>query len=272
MGVRDRFQRIGGAVTSAAAAGRDMVNRGTEASRSGAAASGDWVLGVLAALPAPSSPATEEWEFSLGALACRHPRVPAVTAKALRSLDGIGALRFGPESVGFDGEDIPWDKVVRLQLHNAFTAMTTDALDAEIDRIRELLPPIPGRKWAVTKVVEGLASVVLASLEKAADQRLDSVNVGCEIVYRGALGREKTLRANLFPTALLAHQLDVAHSLVVTAQAKGVPVVPPDPNALQVKTAERVRALRERTDTVAAQLEAEERAEADSPDGAQPAR
>ncbi|TVL90066.1 hypothetical protein CD790_23225 [Streptomyces sp. SAJ15] len=246
-------------MTSAATtAGKDIVNRASQAGRGGATASGDWVHGVLGALPAPAAPAVEQWEFSLGALVCRHPRVPAITAKALRSLDGIGALRFGPESVGFDGEDIPWDKVVRIQLHNAFAAMTTDALDNEVDRVRELLPPIPGRKWAVTKVVEGLAAVVLASLEQAADERLDAVNVACEITYRGGmLGREKTLRANLFTTALLAHQADVAYSLVVTAQAKGVPVLPADPGALSVEMVERVRALRARTDTVAAELQAE---------------
>ncbi|WP_431043788.1 hypothetical protein ACQUSR_19115 [Streptomyces sp. P1-3] len=258
MGVKDRLRGLGDAVTSAAtAAGKDIVGRGTRVGRTGATASGDWVLGVLGALPAPAAPAAEEWEFSLGALVCRHPRVPAITAKALRSLDSIGALRFGPESVGFDGEDIPWSKVVRLQLHNGFAAMTTDALDNEIDRIRELLPPIPGRKWAVTKVVEGLASVVLAALEQASDQRLDSVNVACEIVYRGTLGREKTLRANLFSTALLAHQVDVAYSLVVTAQSMGITVVPPEPSSMKVETAERIRALRERTDTVARELRAQ---------------
>ncbi|KUJ69856.1 hypothetical protein ACZ90_08690 [Streptomyces albus subsp. albus] len=260
MGVRDRLRGIGDAVTTAATtAGKEVMGRGAQASRAGVNGGGDWVLRALTTLPAPAAPAAEEWEFSLGALVCHHERVPAVTAKALRSLDSLGAVRFGPESVGFDGEDIPWDKVVRIQLHNGFAAMTTDALDNEIDRIRELLPPIPGRKWAVTKLVDGLASVVLASLEKAADQRLDETNVACEIVYRGRLGREKTLRANLFSTALLAHEVDVAHSLVVTAQSMGVTVVPPDPSGMKVKTADRVRALRERTDTVAAQLEAEER-------------
>lgn len=246
-------------MTSAAAnVGREVISRGADARRTGANASGEWVLGVLSALPAPAAPATQEWEFSLGALVCRHPRVPAVTARALRPFDGLGALRFGPESVGFEGEEIPWRKVTGLRLHDAFSAMTTEALDAEVDRIREVLPPLPGRKWAVTKVVEGLATVMLAALEQASEQRLDAVNVACEVTYRGALGREKTLRANLFTTALLAHQVDVAHSLVVTAQAAGVPVVPADPSALDVKAVERVRALRERTDAMALELREQE--------------
>ncbi|MFE6775414.1 hypothetical protein [Streptomyces sp. NPDC057702] len=255
MGVRDRIRGVGEAVTSAAAnVGREVVSRGGDARRTGANASGEWVLGVLGALPAPPAPAEREWEFSLGALICQHPRVPAVTARALGGLDGLGALRFGPESVGFDGEDIPWKKVTGLRLHNAFSSMTTEGLDAEVDRIREVLPPLPGRRWAVTKVVEGLATVVLAALEQAADQRLDGVDVACEVTYRGALGRERSLRANLFTTALLAHQVDVAHSLMVTAQAAGVPVIPADPAALDARTVERVRALRERTDAMATEL------------------
>ncbi|WEV27251.1 hypothetical protein OYE22_20130 [Streptomyces sp. 71268] len=265
---------MGEAVTSAAAnVGREVVNRGSDARRTGANASGEWVLGVLGALPPPAAPAEREWEFSLGTLICQHPRVPAITAKALRALDSLGALRFGPESVGFEGEDIPWKKVTGLRLHNAFDAMTTEGLDAEVDRIREVLPPLPGRKWAVTKVVEGLATVVLAALEQASEQRLDSVNVACEVTYKGALGREKTLRANLFTTALLAHQTDVAYSLVVTAQAAGVPVIPADPAALDDKALERVRALRERTDAMAAELRAQgdDDASADA-DGPSPSR
>ncbi|MBL1097462.1 hypothetical protein [Streptomyces coffeae] len=281
MGARSRLRGIGDAVTSAAGTvtsaagtvtsaaagvGRNVLNRGTAAGRSGMAASGDWVVGVLGALPAPAAPATEEWEFSLGALVCRHPRVPAITARALRPLDSIGALRFGPESVGFDGEDIPWKQVVRLQLHDAFSAMTTDGFDAEIDRVRDLLPPLPGRKWAVTKVVEGLGAVALAALEQSGEQRLDTREVACEIVYGGLLGREKSLRAHLFTTALLAQQPEVAHSLVVTAESMGVPVLPAEPGRMKVEAAERVRALRRRTDAVAAQLGAA--AEDEAVDGA----
>ncbi len=262
MGIFERVKNLGDSVgTAATAFGKDVahaVQRGVDAGRAGTNASGDWVVSVLRSLPAPAAPAHEEWEFSLGALVCRHPRVPAVTAKALRPLDAIGALRFGPESVGFDGEDVPWSKVIHLQLHDAFSAMTTEALDAEIDRIRDLLPMLPGRKWVVTKVVEGLASVMLAALEQAAEQRLETVAVACEITYRGALGMKKTLRANIFSTALLAQQAEVMRSLVATARAHGVPVLPAEAPLLGTPTGERVLALRRRTDAVAAQLRAEQ--------------
>ncbi|MFI9203184.1 hypothetical protein [Streptomyces sp. NPDC053048] len=274
MGIFERAKSLGGSVGSAATAfGSNVaqaVQRGVDAGRAGTNASGDWVVSVLRSLPAPPAPAHEEWEFSLGALICRHPRVPAITAKALRPLDGIGALRFGPGSVGFDGEDIPWSKVTHIQLHDAFSAMTTEALDAEIDRIRDLLPMLPGRKWVVTKVVEGLASVMLAALEQAGEQRLETVPVACEIGYRGALGMKKTLHASMFTTALLAQQEEVMRSLVLTAQANGVSVLPAAAPQAGSRTAERVRALRARTDAVAAQLRAEQDADAPALEAAPP--
>ncbi|WP_126636702.1 hypothetical protein [Embleya hyalina] len=264
MAIRDQLRGIGGAVGSAAASGRAAVGSRIGAGRA-RVASGDWVRATLDALPAPNAPTFLAWEFSLGALVCRHPKVPAITARPLRLLDGLGAVRFGPETVGFDGEDIPWEKVVRLTTHDAFESMTTAALDTEVDRIRDVLPPLPGRKWAVTKVVEGLLTVVLASLEQADDRRIDRVPVACEITYRGLLGRERTLRASLFATALLARQTAVAESLVATARAHGVEVVEAVPagGADEAAAAERTRALRARTDTIATKLRAQrEQAEA----------
>ncbi|QKV96559.1 hypothetical protein HUT19_36725 [Streptomyces sp. NA02950] len=103
----------------------------------------------------------------------------------------------------------------------AVTSAATDGFDAEIDRVRDLLPPLPGRTRAVTKVVEGLGTVALAALEQSGEQRLDTREVAREIVYRGLLGREKSLRAQLFTTAPLAQQPEVVHSLVVTAESMG---------------------------------------------------
>ncbi|NUU25215.1 MAG: hypothetical protein HOV68_27490, partial [Streptomycetaceae bacterium] len=245
MGFGDRVRGIGGAVGSAASAGRSAVGRQVAAGRDGLA-SGDWARSALGALPVPDSPTAVTWEYSLGVLIARHPRIPSATAKLLRPLDGLGAVRFGPDDVGFDGENVPWEKVTGLRLHDAFAVMTTEGLDAEVDRVREVLPPVPGRKWVVSKVVEAAATVVLASLEQAAEQRLDTVEVACEITYKGLLGRQKKVQASLFATALLAQRPEVARSLVATAQAHGVPVTPAPP-AKEDATA-RTAALRARTD------------------------
>ncbi|HSA52254.1 MAG TPA: hypothetical protein VLH10_19375 [Yinghuangia sp.] len=267
MGFGDKVRGIGSAVGSAASAGRAAVGRGVEAGREGIA-SGDWVRTALGALPVPSSPATATWEYSLGVLICTHPRVPAATARLLTPLDSLGAVGFGPEGVGFDGENVPWDKVTGLRLHDAFTVMTTDGLDAEIDRVREVLPPLPGRKWVVGKAVEAAATVALASLEQAAERRLDTVEVACEITYKGMLGRQKTLNAGLFATALLAHRPEVAAALVATAVAHGVPVTPAP--ARTQDAAARAVALRARTDAMAERLRAAQQ-ESQGDDPAAPA-
>ncbi|WTW93557.1 hypothetical protein OG216_09295 [Streptomycetaceae bacterium NBC_01309] len=253
MGIGDRVRGIGGAVGSAAAAGRSAVGRGIGARRDNIA-SGDWARSALGEITVPDAPATAVWEHSLGVLICRHPRIPAATARLLRPLDGLGAVRFGPEEVGFDGEDIAWGKVTGLRMREAFAVMTTDGLDGEVDRIREVLPPLPGRKWVVGKAVEAAATVMLASLEQAAEQRLDAVEVPYEITYKGMFGREKTLTASLFATALLAHQPGVAESLVATARARGVAVTPAP--ALTQDAAARAVGLRARTDAMAERLRA----------------
>jgi hypothetical protein len=256
----DRLRGLGAAAGRRLSAGRQRV------------ASGSWVHSTLGALDGPAAPAEETWEFSLGALVCRHPRVPAATAKVLRLLDGLGAVRFGPEGIAFDGEDARWDKVVQMSRYEAFGSLSTAALDAEVDRIRDLLPPVPGRRWAVRKIVEVLFTVLLASLEQAeadvdadadaesdaeadaGEQRtLEHTYVLCEFTRRGLLGREKTVRAGLFATALLALRPDVAESLAATAEAHGVPLVPAK-HAKGQDERERIAQLRRRTDAVAERL------------------
>lgn len=263
MSFGERVRGIGGAVGSAAGAGRNAVGRGISARRDNIA-SGDWARSALGGITVPDAPATAVWEFSLGVLICRHPRVPAATARLLRGLDGLGAVRFGPDEVGFDGEDIPWGKATGLRMRDAFSVMTTDGLDGEIDRIRDVLPPLPGRKWVVGKAVEAAATVMLASLEQSAEQRLDAVEVPYEITYKGLLGRQKTVTASLFATALLAHEPGVAQSLLATARAHGVEVTPAPP--MTENAAARATALRARTDAMAERLRAarEESARAES--------
>ncbi|SOB86004.1 hypothetical protein [Streptomyces sp. 1331.2] len=195
--------RLVGAAAGAAAelgeAGRQAVLRGGRA-----AAGGRWALTALGSVPPPSVPATEPWKLSVGTLIGRHPRTPTVVHKLLGLLDGLGAVHLGPTEVGFDGEEIAWDKVVEIRTRNAFEVLTTTALEQEVDRVREFLPPVPGRKWVVTKAGEALATVVLAALERGSvDQRLDELTVPARIVHRGLLGRPRTLDAGVFAAAVL---------------------------------------------------------------------
>ncbi|MEU8922062.1 hypothetical protein AB0D10_14170 [Kitasatospora sp. NPDC048545] len=247
--------RLVGAATGAAAgaaaglgeAGRQAVLRGGR----GAAAGGRWAHTALTSVPPPLVPATEPWKLSVGTLIGRHPLTPAVVHKLLGLLDGLGAVHLGPSKVGFDGEEVEWDKVAEIRTRNAFEVLTTTALEHEVDRIREFLPPVPGRKWVVTKAAEALATAVLAALERgAADQRLDELAVPARIVYRGLLGRQRTLDAGAFAAATLVVSDRAGESLIATARSRGIPVLPVDELA-EPTDAARVVVLRERTDSVA---------------------
>ncbi|GAA2269329.1 MULTISPECIES: hypothetical protein [Kitasatospora] len=245
--------------------GKQAVLRGGRTVAGGTVAGGQWVHGALTSLAPPQVPATEPWKLSLGALVGRHPRTPAVVHKLLGLLDGFGAVHLGPERVGFDGEEIEWGKVVEIRTRSAFEVMTTSALEHEVDRIREFLPPVPGRKWVVTRAAEAVATVVLAALEQGAvEQRLDALTVPSEIVHRGLLGRTRTLDGGLFATAGLVLVGQAGESLIATAGQHGIPVRPaerPDDRIAHVET------LRERTDTVARLLR---RLQEESPEPAEP--
>ncbi|MQS16901.1 hypothetical protein F7Q99_33120 [Streptomyces kaniharaensis] len=238
--------RLIGAAAELGEAGRQAVLRGGRA-----AVGGRWALTALTSVAPPPVPATEPWKLSVGTLIGRHPLTPAVVHKLLGLLDGLGAVHLGPTKVGFDGEEIEWDKVVEIRTCNAFEVLTTTALEHEVDRIREFLPPVPGRKWVVTKAGEALATVVLAALERGSvDQRLDELTVPTRIVHRGLLGRQRTLDTGSFAAATLVVAGQVGESLIATARSRGIPVRPAEQPAVPAQAA-RVVTLRERTDSVA---------------------
>ncbi|MGF1428268.1 hypothetical protein [Kitasatospora sp. LaBMicrA B282] len=234
-----------------AQAGREAVLRGTRS-----AARGAWAYTALTSIAPPPVPVVEPWRLSIGVLLGRHPKTPALAHKALGALDRFGAVQLGPAAAGFDGEEIPWEKVVGIRTRNAFEVMTTQALEQEVDRLRVLLPPVPGRKWIVTKAAEAMATVVLAALEHGSvGQRLDELAIPVEIVHKGLLGRERVQSGGLFAAATLTVVEQSARSLIATARQHGVPVTPAEPStAAEPDRAAHLRALRERTDAMAARL------------------
>ncbi|MFI9322011.1 hypothetical protein ACIGXI_19805 [Kitasatospora aureofaciens] len=251
--------RLVGAAAELGEAGRQAVLRGGRS-----AAGGRWALAALGSVAPPQVPVSEPWKLSLGMLIGRHPRTPGVVHRLLGLLDGYGAVHLGPSKVGFDGEEVEWDKVVEVRTRNAFEVLTTSALEQDVDRIREFLPPLPGRKWAVTRAGEALATVVLAALERGSvDQRLDEVTVPAQIVHRGLLGRPRTLDAGCFAAATLVIVGQARESLIATARQRGIPVRPAAAEA-EDDRAEHVAVLRERTDAVARLLSRIERSDPDA--------
>lgn len=179
-----------------------------------------WARKALEAVPSPPVPATGQWEMSLAGFLRLRTDLPSAALKPLGLLDRYGAIGFGPETVGFDGEDIPWGRVVRIVARDVVEVVTGSAMEREAEHIRGLLPPLPGRKWVVEQAMGLLGSVAGPVLVKAAVG-----DVVCEIVYRGKFGREKVLPAGLFPALLQAARPDVVRSLVATAREREVEVM-----------------------------------------------
>ncbi|MGA4542044.1 hypothetical protein ACPA54_18850 [Uniformispora flossi] len=244
MGIRDAARGAGRqAVSGLAAAKRATLGSGTE---------DGWVRKALDAQPRPGLPVAEPWELSFGTIVASHPRVPGAAAKLLGGLDGFGKIAIGPDSVGFDDADVSWDKVVEVRVHSAADLLPDAMIDYEVDRIRGLFPPIPGRKRLVAMAAEGLLTLVLAASEQA--DRQDRL-LPCEIVVKGALGRTKTLTGGLFAAAVMTNLPEVGEGLVATAAAHGIPVTQAASPHAGAKT-ERGKALRARSASLAAKLAA----------------
>ncbi|NDL56613.1 hypothetical protein F7O44_05960 [Phytoactinopolyspora sp. XMNu-373] len=119
---------------------------------------------VLDRVPSPSYPLTEDWEISVAAMLRMIPRVPKIATKPLGMLDRMGAIHIGLHKVGFDGNEVPWDKVVEIRTHDVRALMADQLVEYELARWRRVLPPVPGRAWVVGKAGELLVTLVLAAV------------------------------------------------------------------------------------------------------------
>jgi hypothetical protein len=219
------------------AAGGKLAGAG-QAAR-GKIAGGQWLRAVLARTGLPDAPATQPWRLSVPALVARHPKIPAAAAWPLRKLGRIGEVMVGPAAIGFDGRDVPWDRVLEVRVH-ATGGLVPDAVaDREIRRIRELLPPVPGRTWVLGQLV----TVLLALAGNRANSRGDQV-IACEIVYRTRLGRVRQHGTGLLGAAILAAFPAVNQAIIATARSRGVPVspAPAAPGRSRAERAGRMRA------------------------------
>ncbi|MEZ0107854.1 hypothetical protein ABH920_001846 [Catenulispora sp. EB89] len=170
-------------------------------------------------IPMPSVPAGALWEISLAAYLRRRTDLPSLALKPLGLLDRYGEVAVGPDHMAFDGEDVPWDKAVRVIVRDVVEVVSDAAMAREAEKIRHMLPPVPGRKWVVDHAMALLGEFAAPRLTKARGG-----DVVSEVVYRGALGREKTLQAGVFAALVMATWPQVRQSLVTTARANGVDV------------------------------------------------
>ncbi|MFD8596905.1 hypothetical protein ACFV1L_18080 [Kitasatospora sp. NPDC059646] len=197
-----------GAVTGAVASAREK-------------AGGDWARRAVETHPKPDDPLTAPWEISLAGLIGRLPHVPGPAVRLLHLLDGLGQVAVGPDEVGFDGEPVAWGKVLEIRCHSTVDLLPDVVVEREVDRIRELLPPVPGRKWLVTKAAEGLLTLALAAT--AAAEREDRP-LPCEIVVKNLIGRPKSLAGGLFAASALTLLPEAGERILAEARSRGIPV------------------------------------------------
>jgi hypothetical protein len=179
---------------------------------------------MFAAVPRPSEQLTKPWKLSLATLFSSHPRVPSIAGRLLRRFDKFGSVMIGPKRVGFDEKKIPWNRVIEIRVHTATNLVPPVVLAREADRVRELLPPIPGRRWLVRKVARALHTVVMAFATPPRWTERTAVMLPCEIVYRTVLGRRASRSAGLFAALVLAAIPEASQSLLTMAQARRIPV------------------------------------------------
>jgi hypothetical protein len=162
--------------------------------------------------------------LSIASLVGNHPKVPSIAARLLHRLDQFGRVMIGPGRVGFDDKSVRWNKVIEIRTYATTDLVPSVVVDREIDRIREMFPPIPGRKWMVTKVANGLVVLTIAVVGRPPSQVDSLPTLPCEILYKNMLGRRATLSAGLFAAIILATIPEASDSLITTARTRSIPV------------------------------------------------
>jgi hypothetical protein len=178
---------------------------------------------VIQLLDPPSCPPSSPWEVSCAGLIRRNYKVPGLATRALGVLDRFGSLRLSASSVGFDNDDVEWLKVSAVRTRPLTEVLTESALEHEADRIRKLLPPVPGRKWAVDRATGLLSELTRVALDRSAKEGLARVVV-TEIDYRASFGRTKTLTAGLAVSAILGATPGANDVIVCMARRQSVSI------------------------------------------------
>ena len=208
---------------------------------------------MFAAVPRPSERLTGPWSVSIATLVSSHPKVPSIIARPLlRRMDKFGRVTIGPAGVGFDDKTIRWNRILEIRAYPVANRIPPSVvIDRESDRVREMLPPIPGRRWIVGKVAGG-AMTVLTAFTHHPQRSVDPVPLlPCEIVYRNVFGRRARLSAGLFAASVLAVIPEASNSLITMAADRAIPVrvVRDEASEMRAARSHRVRRIAMRVAT-----------------------
>lgn len=175
------------------------------------------------AAPPPTLPWANPWKCTLAGILVRRPGSPLLDAGPLSALDRFGALHLDGAHVGFDGHPHEWSRVTAIQTRSAIELLTNDALEREVDRLRYLLPPVPGRKRLLMYVAEHLTLVLFTALDQSEDALRR--RIVAEIGHRGPVPAvRRHARPGLFAAALLSLRPDINGALIGEAERLGVEV------------------------------------------------
>lgn len=199
----------------------------------------------------PAGPATDEWSIGFGALLAGHPRLPKRVRGLVRKLDHFGGVAYSAQEVAFDGDEVPWDKVVELRTHYVLPYLVGDAVQQQVSNLP--LPWFPGRKRLLDALGQALLTVGIATARDQLERAAYDARIPAEIVYKGAFGRKKELNAG-FMSALMLMDPAVNESLVATARSKGVRVVGGDDEVMG-SAEERSAQLRQKIEALEAELD-----------------
>jgi hypothetical protein len=181
---------------------------------------------MFGSVPRPTQPLTGPWSVSIATVVSSHPKVPPfIVRRLLRRMDKFGSVTIGPTGVGFDDKTIRWNRILEIRAHPfANHVPPSVVIDRESDRVREMLPPIPGRRWIVGKVADGTMTVLTAFTPRG-EQSVEAVPLlPCVIVYRNVFGRRSSLSAGLFAATVLALIPEACDSLLAMAAQQRIPV------------------------------------------------
>lgn len=213
MSLRQRLGEAGSRATAASSAAREAL-----ADRLPAAADGNAVTSWLASMPMPQAPATRPWALSIGTLVGRAGTLPPVATRALGLLDRFGRVSVGPDEVGIDGEDVRWSDVTAVRTSPAGAMLGQNAVAHELERIKRLLPPVPGRAAVLGQVETVLGALLARALGTPGS------DVVAAIESTGRLGRTRTVSVGLAAALVLSAMPEVDRSIRVTAEQRGIPV------------------------------------------------
>jgi hypothetical protein len=232
------------------------------------------VVGLTAAmdryisdLPMPQTPVVAPWAFSIREIMLATGNVPSPLRGTLSFFDRFGSVKLSPEHVGFDGEEIAWSSVTSIRAASLFDAITAMAVQREAERLRHLLPAIPGRKWLILGGLNVLRSLLRRVIWSESLEQ-SSARVVTEIVYRSHFKSNRRQNPGLAAVLILAAFPAVGQSLITTARLNRV-IVEGDLSAPSVQDVHDGRASLERAAIALEDWQAQEErnAEGDSVGG-----